>query len=117
MDRVIMQQIGVALTLTPRSCQAIQRAISAAGFGGDGGGLRISAHRGRDGMKYRFTVEAQATESDYVVEQHGARVYVDPFSAQHLDGGAVDFVATGDEQVFTLTPPRMSTRWQPKLVA
>jgi len=112
-----MQQIGVVLTLTPRSCQAIQRAVSAAGFGGDGGGLRISAHRGRDGMQYRFAVEAQASESDYVIEQHGARVYVDPFSAPHLDGGSVDFVATGDDHAFTLTPPRLSARWQPKLVA
>jgi|SRR5579862_4635896 len=117
MDRMIMQHIGVALSLTPRSCQAIQRAVAAAGFGHDGGGLRISAHRGREGMNYRFTVEAQATESDCVIEQHGARVYVDPFSAPHLDGGAVDFVANGEEQVFTLTPPRQSSRWQPRLVA
>jgi iron-sulfur cluster assembly protein len=117
MDAMIMQQIGVALTLTPRSCQAIRRAVSAAGFGGDGGGLRISAHRGRDGTKYRFTIEPQPTDSDYVVEQHGARVYVDPFSAQHLDGGAVDFVAAGEDHVFTLTPPRLGARWQPKLVA
>jgi iron-sulfur cluster assembly protein len=114
---MIMQQIGVVLTLTPRSCQAIQRALSAAGFGSDGGGLRISAHQGRDGLKYRFAVEAQATESDYVIEQHGARVYVDPFSAQYLDGSSVDYVAAGEEQTFTLTPPRVSPRWQPKLVA
>lgn len=112
-----MQQIGVALTLTPRSSEAIQRAVSAAGFAGEGGGLRISAHQGRKGMKYRFTVEPQAAETDYVVEQYGARVYVDPFSAPHLDGSSVDFVAAGDEHVFALTPPRSPSRWQPRLVA
>jgi iron-sulfur cluster assembly protein len=117
MDRVIMQQIAVTLTLTPRSCEAIQRAVSAAGFGGEGGGLRISAHQGRSGVKYRFAIEAQPAETDYVVEQRGARVYVDPFSAPHLDGGSVDFVVSGDDHVFALTPPRSTARWQPRLVA
>jgi iron-sulfur cluster assembly accessory protein len=114
---MIMQQIGLVLTLTPRSGVAIQRAVSAAGFGGDGGGLRISAHHGRQGMQYQFTIEAQPTETDYVVEQHGARVYIDPFSAQHLDGGSVDYMATGGDYTFTLTSPRASSRRQPRLVA
>jgi len=114
---MLMQQIGLVLTLTPRSGDAIRRAVSTAGFGADGGGLRIAAARKRDGIRYLFTIEAQPTESDYVIEQHGARVYVDPFSAQYLDGGGVDFVAAGEEQVFTLTPPPASRRWQPRLVA
>jgi iron-sulfur cluster assembly protein len=117
MDRVIMQHFAVTLALTPRSCEAIKHALSAAGLGGEGGGLRISAHRGRDGVEYRFGVEAQAAETDYVIEQHGARVYVDPFSAPLLDGGSVDFVPAGTEQVFALTPPRSAARWQPRLVA
>jgi iron-sulfur cluster assembly accessory protein len=117
MDRVIMQHFAVALTLTPRSCEAIQRAVSAAGYGSEGGGLRISARRGRDGVKYRFAVEAQATDTDYVIEQQGARVYVDPFSAPLLDGGSVDFVAAGQEYAFALTPPRAAANWQPRLVA
>lgn len=112
-----MQQFAVALALTPRSCEAIHRAVQSAGFGGEGGGLRITAHRGRSGMKYRFTIEAQASETDYVIENNGARVYVDPFSAPHLDGGSVDFVATGDDYAFALTPPRSTARWQPRLVA
>jgi len=44
-------------------------------------------------------------------------VFVDPFSAEHLDGGAVDFVATGGDHAFTLTPPRQVGRWHPDLVA
>ena len=113
----IMQQIGLALGLTPRGGEAIKRAVAAAGMGADGGGLRITAHSGRKGLKYRFQIEAQPTDTDYVVEQHGVRVYVDPFTAQHLDGGSVDFVATGQEEYFTLTPPRASAHREPKLVA
>jgi iron-sulfur cluster assembly protein len=115
-DVHIMQQLGLSLTLTPRSGEAILRAVAAAGMGADGGGLRITARNGRRGREYRFSVEAQPAETDYVVEQHGARVYVDPFSAQDLDGGAVDYVAAGEEYVFTLTPPRLTSR-VPKLVA
>jgi len=113
---LIMQDLGLALTLTLRSGVAIQRAVSAAGFGGDGGGLRISVQHGRNGLQYRFTIEAQPTESDYIVEQHGARVYVDPFSAQHLNGGSVDYAPAGEDCAFTLTPPRLTGR-RPKLVA
>ena len=113
----IMQQIGLALALTSRGGEAIKRAVAAAGMGSDGGGLRITAHSGRKGLKYRFQIEAQPTDTDYVVEQHGVRVYVDPFTAQHLDGGCVDFVATGTEEFFTLTPPRASAHREPKLVA
>ena len=111
-----MQQLGLSLSLTPRSGEAIQKAVMAAGLGAAGGGLRISARQGRKGREYRFAVEAQPAETDYVVEQFGARVYVDPFSAQDLDGGSIDYVASGEDYVFTLTPPRMSAR-SPKLVA
>jgi iron-sulfur cluster assembly protein len=114
---LVMQQIGMVLGLTPRGGDAIRRAVAAAGFGADGGGLRITAHTGRKGIKFRFQVEAQPTDTDYVVEQHGVRVYVDPFSAQHLDGGSVDFVANGSEEFFTLTPPRTGAHREPQLVA
>ena len=63
-----------------------------------------------------FAVEAQPAETDYVVERQGARVYVDPFSAQDVDGGTIDYVPAGESHVFTLTPPRSSAR-APKLVA
>jgi Fe-S cluster assembly iron-binding protein IscA len=102
-----MQRLALSLTLTPRSCTAIQRAVAAAG---------IAARHRRKGTEYRFAVEAQPAETDYVVEQHGARVYVDPFSAQDVDGGTIDYVPAGEEHVFTLTPPRLSAR-APKLVA
>jgi iron-sulfur cluster assembly protein len=114
--KLIMQQLALSLTLTPRSCEAIQRAVSAAGLGAVGGGLRITARLGRKGREYGFAVEAQPADADYVVEQFGARIYVDPFSAQDLDGGSIDYVAAGEDYVFTLTPPRTSAR-SPKLVA
>jgi iron-sulfur cluster assembly protein len=114
---IIMQQLALTLTLSPRSGAAITRAVASAGFGGDGGGLRISAHHGRKGIRYQFSIDAQPTESDYVVEQHGARIYIDPFSAPHLDGGSVDYVAAGADCAFTLTPPKANSRWQPRLVA
>jgi iron-sulfur cluster assembly accessory protein len=112
----IMQQLGLSLALTPRSGEAIQRALAAAGFGADGGGLRVTVRHGRRGTEYRFSVEAQPAEADYVIEQHGARLYVDPFSAQELDGGAIDYVPSGDDYAFTLTPPRANAR-PTKLVA
>ena len=48
--------------------------------------------------------EPNSRETDLVVEQHGVRVYVDPFTAQHLDGSAIDF-DDGEEggAAFTVT--------------
>ncbi len=114
----IMQRLALSLTLTPRSCAAIQKTVAAAGLGGDGGGLRIAVRHRRKGggTQYRFAVEAQPAETDYVVERQGARVYVDPFSAQDVDGGTIDYVPAGENHMFTLTPPRSSAR-APKLVA
>lgn len=112
----IMQRLALSLTLTPRSCAAIQKTVAAAGMGAEGGGLRIAARHRRKRMEYLFAVEAQPAETDYVVERHGARVYVDPFSAQDVDGGTIDYVPAGEEHVFILTPPRSSAR-APRLVA
>lgn len=106
----IPQQLGVALGMTARCGAGIRRALVSAGLGTEGGGLRITAQHGKNGTEFKFTVEAQPDDGDYVIEQHGARVYVDPFSAADLDGGAIDFVPAGDDHVFSLTAPKAGSR-------
>lgn len=119
----IMQQLGVAVALSPSTGIAVRRALSLAGVPVEVGGLRISARQSEPGKEcqYRFTIEEQANETDYVVQQHGVRVYVDPFSAQHLNGSFVDYEESADgddgEAMFTVTPPEKRWGWPAPMVA
>jgi Fe-S cluster assembly iron-binding protein IscA len=115
----IIQQIGVALSISPRTADAIQRALVVAGHSDGAGGLRVTARVTRRGIDFGFAIEADARETDLVIRQHGVQVYVDPFSAQHLDGSEIDVADDEDEQgaaAFTLTLPKRRAA-RPKLVA
>jgi iron-sulfur cluster assembly protein len=113
----INQQIGVVLALSASTGMAVRRALDLAGMSAESGGMRITARPTRSGYDYQFSVEPNSRETDLVVEQHGVRVYVDPFTAQHLDGSAIDF-DEGEEggAAFTVT---LAKRFglQPQLVA
>ena len=113
----INQQIGCVLALSASTGVAVRRALILAGVSAESGGMRITARPTRNGYDYQFSVEPTARDTDLVVQQHGVRVYVDPFTAQHLDGSTIDF-SDGDEDgaAFVVTLPKRFGS-QPRLVA
>jgi iron-sulfur cluster assembly protein len=113
----INQQIGCVLALSASTGMAVRRALDLAGMSAESGGMRITARPTRNGYDYQFSVEPDSRETDLVVQQHGVRVYVDPFTAQHLDGSAIDF-DEGEEggAAFTVTLPKRFGS-QPLMVA
>src|SRR5882724_8319626 len=103
----INQQIGCVLALSASTGMAVRRALDLAGITPESGGMRITVRPTRNGYDYQFSVEPGARETDLVVQQHGVPVYVDPFTAQHLDGSAIDYSEGGDEgAAFTVTLPK-----------
>ena len=55
-------------------------------------GLRIFVHTGGCAdLQYGMAFEAQARESDAILESQGVRLYVDPFSATYLEGACIDY--------------------------
>jgi len=55
-------------------------------------GLRIFVHAGGcAGLQYGMVFEAQGREDDTVVESHGVRLYVDPFSGAYLQGACIEY--------------------------
>jgi Fe-S cluster assembly iron-binding protein IscA len=115
----IIQQIGVALAISRRTALAVQRALVVAGMSEDVGGLRVTARATRRGLDYGFAIEGDARETDIVIRQHGVRVYVDPFSAQHLDGSEIDCADEDGDRgaaAFTVTLPKRRVV-RPALVA
>ncbi len=112
-----MQQLGVSVALSPAGGMAVRQAMAVAGVSADDGGLRIAAQRTENGCTFQFSIEQAARETDYIVTQHGIKVYVDPFSAEHVDGSVIDFEQTDEGARFTVTPPDRAKYRKASLVA
>jgi iron-sulfur cluster assembly accessory protein len=113
----IMQQLGLSVELSAAGGMAIRQAMAMAGIPAESGGLRITAQPHEHGCKYLFSIEQDARETDYIVRQHGIKMYVDPFSAEHVNGSEIDFAETEEGARFTLTPPDRSKYRKAPLVA
>jgi len=58
-------------------------------------GLRIMVRSGGcSGFSYAMGFDSETNDEDIVLEQHGIRVMIDPFSARLLEGSEVDYVET-----------------------
>jgi iron-sulfur cluster assembly protein len=58
-------------------------------------GLRVFVQAGGcAGLEYGMRYEVAGREEDTVVEVQGIRLFVDPFSAQFLDGACIDYEET-----------------------
>src|ERR1043165_9118211 len=70
------------------------------------GGLRVSVQPGGcSGFKYALLMEGEPAEDDLVVDQEDYRVFVDPFSAQYLNGVTIDYVSSMQGSGFTFKNP------------
>ena len=55
-------------------------------------GLRVFVSGGGcSGMQYGMALESQVGEMDQVIQVSGIKLYVDPASAQYLDGATIDY--------------------------
>ncbi len=85
----VEEQVGVFLT---EAAAAKLRAILEE-KGKTGYGLRVFVSGGGcGGMQYGMTFENEAREGDWVSEQHGITVYVDPVSMFYIQGARIDYV-------------------------
>lgn len=74
---------------------------------GDGAGLRVAVLPGGcSGFQYGLNIEDNPEEDDEVLDlNEGIRVFVDPFSAQYLEGVEIDYVTTMMGSGFTFNNP------------
>ncbi|TVP78108.1 MAG: iron-sulfur cluster assembly accessory protein [Gemmatimonadales bacterium] len=73
----------------------------------EGAGLRVAVLPGGcSGFQYGLNIEDNPEEDDEVLDhQSGVRVFVDPFSAQYLEGVKIDYVTTMMGSGFTFENP------------
>ncbi|NGM21994.1 iron-sulfur cluster assembly accessory protein [Roseomonas stagni] len=82
--------VSTGFRVTPRA--AAQVAEIAAREGRPGAGLRLAVDAGGcSGFQYKFGLEDAPAADDLVVEQAGARVFVDPVSLDLLAGAELDW--------------------------
>ncbi len=61
----------------------------------EGAGLRVAVLPGGcSGFQYGLNIEDSPEEDDEILDLSGIRVFVDPFSAQYLEGVQIDYVSS-----------------------
>ena len=100
------QQPAVTVTITPTATVEVKRFMEQEGVTEVQGGLRVSVQPGGcSGFRYGLLIEEQKADDDLVVQQEGFNVFVDPFSAQYLDGVTIDYVSSMQGSGFTFSNP------------
>jgi iron-sulfur cluster assembly protein len=93
------------ITLTPTAADTVQKFIEEHGSEG-GAGLRVAVLPGGcSGFQYGLNIEESPETDDEILEMDGFRVFVDPFSAQYLEGVEIDYVTTMMGSGFTFRNP------------
>ena len=96
------------ITLTPTAVDTVQKFIEEHGAE-DGAGLRVAVLPGGcSGFQYGLNIEDSPEGDDEILELEGLRVFVDPFSAQYLEGVEIDYVTTMMGSGFTFRNPNAS---------
>ena len=100
------QQPALTISLSPLAATEVKRFMQQESVVETQGGLRVSVQPGGcSGFRYGLLIEEQAAEDDIVLDQGGVRVFVDPFSAQYLNGTMIDYVSSMQGSGFTFKNP------------
>jgi len=81
-------------------------------------GVRVVAHRfGRHQFRYELALvtEGENSEKDVVVDQEAFEVFVDPQSAEFIEGTTVDFVSDVSGTGFMFNNPQAEVNWDDPL--
>jgi iron-sulfur cluster assembly accessory protein len=101
-----INQPEVMLTITPVAVAEVKKFIEQENVDPAKGGLRVSVQPGGcSGFKYGLLIEDEAGEDDLVIDHNDWRVFVDPFSAQYLNGVIIDYVSSMQGSGFTFKNP------------
>ena len=96
----------IELTVTDNAAVEVRKFMEAEGVTAEQGGLRVSVHPGGcSGFKYSLVIEDKISEDDFVLENDGFKVFVDPFSAQYISGVTIDYVSSMQGSGFTFKNP------------
>jgi iron-sulfur cluster assembly protein len=95
----------VEMTITDKAVENVKKILKEKGAG-ETGALRVFvAGGGCSGYQYGMALAQSAEEDDFVIEQGGVRLLVDPESAPLLKGAEIDYVDDIMKSGFTIFNP------------
>jgi len=93
--------------ITEKAAEKIRNLLAREGVPEATGGLRLGVQGGGcSGLSYAMRLETQKREKDQVIEEHGARVFVDPKSFLFLNDTTLDYRETLMHQGFVFENPQ-----------
>jgi len=96
----------VALNVTDSAATEIMKFMSSEEDLPTSAGLRVRVVPGGcSGFQYSLNIGEQSREGDFILDQHGVRMFVDMFSAQYLNGVEIDYVTGVMGSGFTFKNP------------
>jgi Fe-S cluster assembly iron-binding protein IscA len=94
--------VSALLALTDSAVQAVKEIVSSAEETPETGGLRLVADREGAQANFQLSVVPLPAEDDEVIEEQGARLFLDPEAASLLEGKVLDASVEQNQVAFTL---------------
>ena len=100
---------SVELNVSAPAAEEIKKFMTAEDDLPETAGLRVRVGPGGcSGFQYSLNVEEDSRQGDFLVEQHGIKLFVDMFSAQYLNGVTIDYQSNMMGSGFTFENPNAS---------
>jgi len=98
--------IVMDLTLTPNAVRMVQGFLAEHGETAEAG-LRVAVLPGGcSGFQYGVDIDDAPEGDDEILVRDGIRIFVDPFSAQYLEGIEIDYITSLMGSGFTFKNPQ-----------
>ncbi len=97
------------VTLTATANEKVQDFIKEHGVETQAGRRVAVLPGGCSGFQYGLNIEDGAETDDEILDIGGVKIFVDPFSAQYLEGVEIDYVSSMMGQGFTFRNPNAAS--------
>jgi Fe-S cluster assembly iron-binding protein IscA len=94
--------VGALLALTDRAVEAVKHIVTSSEDVPDSGGLRLVAEPMGSQASFQATLAALPAEDDQVIEEEGARIFLESGAASLLDDKVLDASVAQGQVAFTL---------------
>jgi len=97
--------VSALLALTDSAVQAVTHIVTSSEADSDTGGLRLAAEQAGEQTAFQLSVVSMPAEDDEVIEEQGARIFLEPEAASLLDDKVLDAGIDQDRVAFTIADP------------
>jgi Fe-S cluster assembly iron-binding protein IscA len=94
--------VSALLALTDNAVEAVKSIVSSSDEASETSGLRMVAEREGTQANFHLSVVALPAEDDEVIDEHGARVFLEPEAASLLEEKVLDASVEQDQVAFTI---------------